>query len=244
MKKLLREIVILIIVIFAISFMAIANDNKDIIVNVNNKPVIFDVQPKIIENRTMVPLRAIFEALGSKVIWQADTKTIYATKGSTIIILQIDNKIAFVNNNQVQLDVSPLIIEERTLVPTRFIAEALGAEVKWDGDNNMVIINTNEYKTITPEELKQIIDNKDILLIDVRTAEEYNTEHIKNSINIPNTELKDKISKLTSDKNTKIIIYCRSGARSKASAMELINMGYTNVFDLGGIINWQYETVK
>jgi len=152
---------------------------------------------------------------------------------------------AFVNSTGVTLDVAPQIIEDRTLVPVRFIAEALGADVQWDGEKNMVIINTNEvvgYKKITPDQAKQVLENKSILLIDVRTSDEYKAGHIKGSVNITNTELKSKITQFASDKATEIIVYCRSGARSKVSAEELLKMGYTNVSDLGGIIDWKYET--
>jgi len=219
--------------------------NYDIVVKVNDKPITFDVKPTIINDRTMVPLRAIFEALGAQVTWDGDTNTIYSSKANSIIILQINNKMAFVNSTGVTLDVAPQIIEDRTLVPVRFIAEALGADVQWDGEKNMVIINTNEvvgYKKITPDQAKQVLENKSILLIDVRTSDEYKAGHIKGSVNITNTELKSKITQFASDKATEIIVYCRSGARSKVSAEELLKMGYTNVSDLGGIIDWKYET--
>jgi hypothetical protein len=113
----------------------------DILVKVNDKSIVFDVKPKIINDRTMVPLRAIFEELGAQVTWDAETKTIYGSKGRNIIILQIDNIKAFINSAEVELDVAPQIIDGRTLVPTRFIAEALGADVTWDAENNSVIIN-------------------------------------------------------------------------------------------------------
>ena len=121
--------------------------SQDIIVMVNDKPIEFDVKPTIINDRTLVPLRAIFEALGAQVTWDGDTNTIYSSKGNSIIILQIDNKKAFVNSKEVTLDVAPQIIEDRTLVPTRFIAEALGADVQWDDSTSTVIIITSEMKT-------------------------------------------------------------------------------------------------
>jgi len=130
----------------------------DIVVTVNDKAIAFDVKPTIINDRTLVPLRAIFEALGAQVTWDGDTNTIYSSKGNSIIILQVDNKMAFVNSKQVTLDVAPQIIEDRTLVPARFIAEALGATVNWDEATSTVIIITDEMK-IKHDTVKNSINN-------------------------------------------------------------------------------------
>jgi len=116
---------------------------QDITVKINNTPVTFDVKPAIIKERVMVPLRAIFEALGAQVSWDGDNKTIYAAKDNLLIVLQIDNPIAFINSDkEITLDVAPVIVDSRTLVPVRFIAESLGADVKWDAATSTVIITT------------------------------------------------------------------------------------------------------
>jgi len=101
-----------------------------------------------------------------------------------------------------------------------------------------------EYHSITPEKAKNIMDNGDpYILVDVRTESEYKGGHIKNAKLIPNTEIADKAATELPDKNALIIVYCRSGARSAGAANALVKMGYTNVYDLGGIMNWPYETV-
>ena len=88
-----------------------------------------------------------------------------------------------------------------------------------------------------------MMEKEDVIIIDVRTEDEYNTSHIKNAILIPNETIGNEKLKEVSNLNQKIIIYCRSGARSKKAAMKLINIGYKNVYDMGGIMSWPYETV-
>ncbi len=96
---------------------------------------------------------------------------------------------------------------------------------------------------ITTSEVKSIIDNydknKDVVIIDVRTESEYKSGHLKEAVNIPVGE----IGSIEYDKDTKIIVYCRSGSRSANAAKMLSEMGYSKVLDMGGIINWEYEVV-
>ena len=101
-----------------------------------------------------------------------------------------------------------------------------------------------EYKRITAEEAKARIDSGDeIIILDVRTEEEYNSGHIPNAILIPNETITDKMPDLLPDLDAEILVYCRSGNRSAQAAKKLIAIGYTNVYDFGGIIDWPYDTV-
>ncbi len=102
----------------------------------------FDVPPVIESGRTLVPLRAIFEALGSNIQWDGDTQTVTATKGSTEIELVIGGK-ALKNGQPVTLDVPAKIIEGRTVVPLRFVSEALGCQVSWDGATQTITISSS-----------------------------------------------------------------------------------------------------
>ena len=106
--------------------------------------------------------------------------------------------------------------------------------------------NTQEttYKKISAQDAKAIIDSEDVIILDVRTPEEYNSGHIENAVLLPVTEISDKAEKVLPNKDAKILVYCRSGNRSATAAKDLINMGYTNVFDFGGINSWPYEIVK
>jgi rhodanese-related sulfurtransferase len=101
------------------------------------------------------------------------------------------------------------------------------------------------YKQISPEEAKNIMDTqRDYIIIDARTEEEFAQGHIKNAILIPEYEIKDKAEKALPDKNSLILVYCRSGRRSKIASEALVELGYTNVYEFGGIIDWKYEIVK
>lgn len=102
----------------------------------------------------------------------------------------------------------------------------------------------SDYKKITAEEAKTRIDkDEDVIIVDVRTLEEYNEGHIENAILIPNETIIDNQPEQLPDLDSEILIYCRSGNRSQQATEKLIEMGYTNVYDFGGIIDWPYETV-
>lgn len=95
---------------------------------------------------------------------------------------------------------------------------------------------------ITAEEAKQRLDSEeDIILVDVRTPEEYKEEHIKNAILLTLDTISEKASTVIPDKDAVYFVYCRSGNRSATAAAELVKMGYKNIYDLGGIKNWPYE---
>ncbi len=104
--------------------------------------------------------------------------------------------------------------------------------------------NKTEYRTISPEAAKTLLDNgRELVLVDVRTAEEYAEKHIPGAILIPNEEIDGSRPEELPDLDATIIIYCRSGNRSKTASEKLIAMGYTDVRDLGGINDWPYATV-
>lgn len=106
------------------------------------------------------------------------------------------------------------------------------------------IDNNTEYKKINAEEAKAMIDREDVIILDVRTQEEYDSGHIENAVLLPVTEIADKAEEILPDKDAKILIYCRSGNRSATASKDLIRMGYTNVYDFGGINSWPYGIVK
>ena len=98
------------------------------------------------------------------------------------------------------------------------------------------------YMNITPETAKQIMDtSKDYVILDVRTQEEFDQAHIPGAILIPNDQISAEAERVLVDKNQLILVYCRSGRRSKLAAEELVKLGYTNIKEFGGIIDWPYE---
>ena len=101
------------------------------------------------------------------------------------------------------------------------------------------------YVNITAEEAKEIMDTQQgYVILDVRAQEEYDQGHIPGAILIPEYEIADRAEKELPDKEQLILVYCRSGRRSKIAAEELVKLGYTNIKEFGGIIDWEYEIVK
>ena len=127
---------------------------------------------------------------------------------------------------------------ERTATEPMTTTEPQAAEPK-------AVAEEATVRLITAEEGKAIMDAETgYILLDVRSEEEYREAHIPGAVVIPDGELAARAQKELPDKEQKILVYCRSGRRSAASAQALLEMGYTNVFDMGGIINWPYETVS
>lgn len=100
-----------------------------------------------------------------------------------------------------------------------------------------------EYHKLTAEQAKARLDSGDeLILLDVRTAEEYAEKHIPGAVLLPNEEIGSEDPAALPEKDAEILIYCRSGNRSAQAAKKLVALGYTNVYDFGGIKDWPYET--
>ena len=98
------------------------------------------------------------------------------------------------------------------------------------------------YMNITAEEAKGIMDREEgYIILDVRTQEEYDQGHIPGAIQISHEEIAEKAEDVLTDKNQLILVYCRSGRRSKIAAEILVDLGYTNIKEFGGILDWPYE---
>ena len=101
------------------------------------------------------------------------------------------------------------------------------------------------YEQISGAEAKALMDSESgYIILDTREQYEYDEGHIPGAILIPYDEIADSAEKELSDKDQLILVYCRSGRRSKIAAEELVKLGYTNVKEFGGIIDWEYEIVK
>ena len=101
------------------------------------------------------------------------------------------------------------------------------------------------YEQISGAEAKALMDSESgYIIIDARTQEEYDQGHIPGAILIPEYEIADRAESELPDKDQLILVYCRSGRRSKIAAEELVKLGYTNIKEFGGIIDWEYDIVK
>lgn len=151
----MRRIILIMAVMLLVLFTAttvFADDN--ITVKVNGARIQFDAQPRIENDRTIVPIRAIAEALGFYVDWKAETQTASISKGDTTIVVTVDSNIARVNGKEVTLDMPAVIREDRTMIPLRFVSEALGCTVDWFGKNKIVAINGQITVPLEPTKVR------------------------------------------------------------------------------------------
>ena len=132
------------------------DDNETITVTIDGKTISFDQPPIIVSGRTLVPVRAVVEAMGGEVCWDDVTQTATLILGEDIIKLTIDNTTAYLNDEEKILDVAPQIINSRTLMPIRFVAESFDYQVDWDEETQTVLIR----RMFSAEE-----DNKNTLAI-------------------------------------------------------------------------------
>lgn len=187
MKKFVVLILAVALSLSTLPASAIANTNT-IKVEVNGTLINFDVSPAMIQGRTLVPLRGIFEAMGVTPEWNSETQMIRARSSAGEVVLTIGSRLPMVNGRLVQIDVPATLIKGRTMVPTRFIAESLGATVNWDAKTSTVKITgekaaainnsrqnpagLNETFTVTRDSLFSGIFTYEIEMVDVLSGEE------------------------------------------------------------------------
>ena len=127
-------------------------------------------------------------------------------------------------------------------------ATSIGIIGGTDGPTSIIVAEKGEkamYEQITAEEAKKIMNSgEEHIILDAREQDEFDEGHIPNAILIPYTEIENKAIELLPDKDKLILVYCRSGRRSKIAAESLAKLGYTNVKEFGGIIDWPYEVEK
>ena len=142
LKKKIISIAAVVAITATIGSGCVLAKSNDITVTYDGENISFDVQPKIVDDRVMVPMRTIFETFGAKVKWDSDTQTITAKKKSKTIQMTIGSSDMTKNDETYSFDVSPIIEDGRTLVPIRAISDMLGLDVEWNEKNNTVIITT------------------------------------------------------------------------------------------------------
>lgn len=150
--KKMRNLTLLICALMIVCFCALPAfaQNQQITINVDGLGVPFDTPPLLDNGRTLVPFRAIAEALNVAVTWDENTRKISAENNGVSVILQIGSNTAYRNNVPISLDVPPKIIEGRTLIPLRFFSEAYNCQVAWDGEKA-------EVKVISPPQKMNVL---------------------------------------------------------------------------------------
>lgn len=141
--------------------MAISNrGEEEIPIIVNDTEINCDQPPVIIEDRVLVPLRAIFESLDAEVYWNNDTRSVTAIRGDTTILLTIGSSLLYKNGEIIYMDVPGQIVNSRTMVPLRAVSESLGSSVYWDNETRTVHIYTDNYEE--PEDPGTKPDNPEV----------------------------------------------------------------------------------
>ena len=140
--KMKRVVAILMAIALVFCFNMGAYAEDTISVTLDGNYVGFDVEPQVIDGRIMVPIRAIFEAMGAQVYWDNGTGTAVCTKGNTVVKMTLGSREMYIGNEMTLMDVSPAVVGGRTLAPARYVAEAFDANVNWNQDTNTVVIST------------------------------------------------------------------------------------------------------
>jgi len=103
-------------------------------------------------------------------------------------------------------------------------------------------MNENSYQQITQEEAKEMMDTQEVVILDVREQHEYDSGHIPGAVLLPvGTITDDTAAAVIDELDTVVLVYCRSGNRSKTASQALLDLGYTNIYEFGGINDWPYE---
>ena len=145
MKKIIALLIAVITLFSSVGVFA----EQSVAVTLDGQQIEFDVPAQVINDRTMVPMRKIFEALGATVDWVEAEQGIVAIKGSKLIAMKIDSSIMLVTDvvtgeqKRIELDVPPMIVDDRTLVPVRAISESLGVTVDWIEETQTVVLTSN-----------------------------------------------------------------------------------------------------
>ncbi|MDH6373635.1 hypothetical protein M2444_005467 [Paenibacillus sp. PastF-3] len=178
-KKLWISILV-VLVVFPMMFQSSVKAATPISIIIDGVRLSTDQAPVMVKGRTMVPLRAIFEAFNATIKWDQKAQTVTATKDDTTIMLKIGSKTATINNKAVTLDVPGLNLKGRTMVPTRFVSEALGHEVGWNPKTQVVTITTSASNVgnagpvpnVVAQDVSDFGDGRDLQVSFTRAANE------------------------------------------------------------------------
>lgn len=153
MKKIISLILVVLTIISPAICTIAVNERIDVYLEefsgIDGQKINFDIPPQSINNRTMVPIRAIFEAMGATVEWDEASQTAISKKDDITVKMTLNSTIEYINDSAVVMDVAPVIIEGRILAPARYVAEAFGYKVKWDDMTKSVLISKNDNYDIS-----------------------------------------------------------------------------------------------
>lgn len=191
MKKLLSLVLAVVFAVSVFAFAAAAGDEDRVItVTLNGEKIEFDVQPCLINDRTMVPIRFVAESLKAVVGWDDPTQTVTMTKGDTVLKLQIGDNKLYKNDEVIELDSPAVLKDDRTLVPVRAISESFDVKVGWDDATSTVMLSTGTAVTLTADTFKP---NNGFFFGENKTSINADEEHRS----VPKVELDEEGVKVT-----------------------------------------------
>lgn len=236
-KNLFASLLCILLFVHIVNVTSMAQSS--ITVTFDGEKLDFDVPPMIINNRTMVPMRKIFEHYGADVQWNPESRQITAQKDDINTIMQIDNCNMLVNGENITLDVGPVIVNSRTLVPVRAISEALNSNVNWNDGTKTVYITTNQAETETSE-VQKIFADRD-WVYDAKVYEDWyedgvgNTCHYKYDVPAFNIDSADA-QKINSDILSYVDEFYQGTLQSQKIKESLFIYKITNSYYVNGDI--------
>ena len=171
MKQFLATLLVALMIIS--TFLPVLADQPEISLHLFGEKVESDVAPVIINDRTLVPARALFEAMGAQVIWNGIKKQVHISRENISILLTLNSTTVQVNGEKKTLDVPAQLVNDRTLVPVRFVSETLDFDVRWDQPTRTVYIDRKEPELATFDKITAKSSRKRMVSIKCSKAEKY-----------------------------------------------------------------------
>lgn len=201
MKKLKKVTLMLAMSLTMITSSVFAQNVK---ITLNGNEVKTDVAPFIKENRTLVPIRFISEALEYDVKWDNENRTVTINNNNKNMVLTINNKNINVDGQSKTTDVAPALYNNRTYVPIRFISENFGINVDWDNENRTVVLENNKYSNLSKEENEYLNTISNYTKITEDKFNEIKSYFFENASKYSNDEIVAKFNELSSEINTNV----------------------------------------
>jgi rhodanese-related sulfurtransferase len=197
-----------------------------------------------------ITFTATIESIHDKSIMVTTTDEIGFDKASVGFDKELEIPFDLIVGQRVEIEALPQVRESYPVQITAVRISLKEEATKDEGSKDEKLNESSneesqkaEYRKISPSQAIEMMD-EDSIILDVRTQSEFDEGHIPNAVLLPGDEIAQRADEVLPDKDQTILVYCRSGRRSALAAKELVELGYTNVYDFGGILDWPGDLVK